>query len=95
MLVHDFAGCSFDEIISAAGVEAHELFPPRTAADHVRGERRPFPAADVLRAVADDTLVAYMAAAMAQGHVLTATDKLLLEQSCERIMEARRLALGP
>jgi hypothetical protein len=52
----------------------------------------------VFRAVADETFyvayMAYMAATMAQRHLLTPTDKALLEQSYERIMEARRLSLG-
>lgn len=95
VLVHDFAGCTFDEIIGAVGIEAHDLFPPRVAADHIKGERRPFPASDVLEAIADETFyVAFMAATMAQGHVLTAVDKALLDRSYDRIMEARRYALG-
>lgn len=95
VLVKCWAGCTFEEIIRAAGIEAHELFPPRPAADLVKGERRPFPALDVLKAVADETFyVAYIAATMAQGYVLTAIDKKLLEQSFDRIMEARRLCLG-
>jgi hypothetical protein len=95
VLVHDFAGCSFEEIIAAAGIEAHELFPPRLAADFVRGERRSFPVADVFKAVADETFyVAFMAATIAGGHQLTPTDKALLWQSFDRIMEARRLCLG-
>lgn len=95
VLVHCFAGCSVDEVLRAVGLDFEALFPPRPKSDHVRGERRPFPAADVFKVVSDEAFyVAYMAATMAQGHVLTATDKALLQQSYDRIMEARRLCLG-
>lgn len=61
VLVHCFAGCSVHEVVSAAGVELSDLFPPRQ--HQGRPDRRPFPAADVLRAVAFEAVVVSAAAA--------------------------------
>jgi hypothetical protein len=96
VLVHCFAGCAVDAILGAVGLDFDALFPDKPPrADHVAPLRRPFPAADVLEAVAGEVFyVAYMAATMGQGHQLSATDKALLDQSYDRIMESRRLALG-
>jgi hypothetical protein len=55
ILVHCFAGCSALEIVDAIGLEMADLFPPRQ--HHGKPERRPFPAADVLRALASEALV--------------------------------------
>lgn len=98
ILIKCWAGCGIDEVCGAVGVELHELFPERPKQDHVRGLSRPFPAGDVLEAVAADVfIVAFMAAAMASapaGYGLTDTDKALLDQCYARLMEAQRLALG-
>ena len=55
VLLHCFTGCSALEIIDAVGLEMSDLFPPRQ--HHGKPERRPFPAADVLRALASEALV--------------------------------------
>jgi hypothetical protein len=96
VLVHCFSGCDVEQILNGAGLEFDALFPPKPpSSDHVAPLRRPFPAADVLEALASETLyVAYMAATMAQGYVLEPRDRAILDQSFERIWEARRLALG-
>lgn len=95
VLVHCFAGCAVELILGALGLEFDALFPEKTVADRVAPMRRPFPMADVFACVAEETFyVAYMAATMAAGHQLTATDKALLEQSYHRIMDARRYAIG-
>jgi hypothetical protein len=99
VLVHCFAGCGVDEILGAVGMDFDALFPEKPPhADHTPPLHRPFPAADVLEAVASETFyVAFMAAALANspvGYGLADTDRALLWQSYERIMEARRLALG-
>jgi hypothetical protein len=58
ILLHDFAGCSVGEIVAALGLKLEDLFPERAIDHHKPRERRPFPAADVLRAVAFEILVA-------------------------------------
>src|SRR5260370_25238921 len=62
VLVHCFAGCPVADVVAAIGLELHDLFPPRTAAHGVKGERRPFPASDVLRSVAFEVLIVAVAA---------------------------------
>lgn len=95
VLVHCFGGCAVDQILGALGLDFDALFPDKLPKDNYPRERRPFPAADVLAAVAQETFyVAYMACTMSQGYVLDDTDKALLMRSYERLMEAQRLALG-
>src|SRR5574341_2174616 len=89
VLVHCFAGCAVDAILGAIGMDFDALFPDKPPrADHMPTLRRPFPAADVLEAVANEAFyVAFMAATMEQGYVLQPVDKALLAQSFDRIME--------
>ncbi len=51
VLIHCFAGCSPEDVLDAIGLSFSDIMPRRLA-DHVCGERQPFPAADVLRAIA-------------------------------------------
>lgn len=60
VLIHDFAGCSVHEVLIALGLDFDALFPERV--HHGKPERRPFPATDVLRAVAFEALVVSVAA---------------------------------
>ena len=60
-LVHCFAGCSAVDILAAVDMDIADLFPPRQ--HHGKPERRPFPAVDVLRCIAFETLVVSAAAA--------------------------------
>lgn len=64
LLIHDHGGDNVHEIVAAVGLELSDLFPP-SPAGHRPGkpERRPFPAVDVLRCVAFETLVVSAAAA--------------------------------
>lgn len=57
ILMHDFAGCSVHEVLTALGLDFEALFPPKLGVHHGKPERRPFPATDVLRAVAFEALV--------------------------------------
>lgn len=89
ILVHCFsAGCSVHEIVQAVGLELSDLFPPRTTGN-ARSERRPFAAADALRAVGFEALVVCAAsAAMATGEPLSTVDRERLLQAGERIQAA-------
>ncbi|MBU6995847.1 hypothetical protein [Ferrovum myxofaciens] len=64
VLIHCFGGCSVSEILEALGLELSDLFPPRDI-NH-KPEARPFPAADILKAIAFEVTVA----ALAVGHFL-------------------------
>ena len=96
VLVHCFAGCSVKEVVAGAGLELRDLFPDRPPSqDCIKGERRPIPAADVLRALADETMfVAVAACNLATGSEFTSDDKARLLAAAERIQTARSLALG-
>lgn len=94
ILVHCFGGCSFESISSAVGVELDAWFPKKPL-EHVRPERRPFPAADVLAALADEVLIVWVLAEdMAQGKPMSEEDRKRLNVAIGRIREAREVALG-
>lgn len=91
ILAHCFAGCSIHEVVAAAGLEMSDLFPPRPADPaHVgKIERRPFPAADILRAVAFEALVVGCAAStLCAGGVLTDVDRGRLMLAVRRLQAA-------
>lgn len=94
ILMHCFAGCSVESILGSIGLDFDALFPDKPL-EHVPPIRRPFPAADVLEALAAESLIAAVAAAnVAQGIELTAGDRERLMVAAERIQEGRRLANG-
>ena len=89
-LIHCFAGCAAHEILGAVGLEMTDLFPPREDGKYFTiGERRPFPAADILRAIAfESTLVLIAGADLLAGHPFTDTDRARLVLACSRIQAA-------
>lgn len=87
VLVHCFAGCSFFEIVSAVGIDATDLFPPRQ--DYGKPDRRPFPAVDVLRAIGFEALVVSASAVtMLSGEPFTQLDRDRLVLASSRIQAA-------
>lgn len=93
VLLHDFAGCSVGDVLAAVGLTFNDLFPNKgTAYDHRRrGERRPFPAADVLRAVEQEALITATAASfLGNGGTLTVEDRERLLLAAQRIALAVR-----
>lgn len=90
VLVHDFAGCSVGDILAAVGLEFADLFPNKVEQDHRRrGERRPFPATDVLRALEREALIAATAASfLGNGGSLTDEDRERLLTAAARISAA-------
>lgn len=89
ILVHCFAGCGVDEVLAAVGLTFGDLFPSGPVTHHARPERRPFPAADVLRAVAFEALVvAAAAASMLAGQPFTEADRSRLILAVGRIQSA-------
>ena len=84
VLVHCFAGCSVHEIVAAVGLDIADLFPPRESSG--KPMRRPFPAADVLRAIAHEALVVAAAArTMANQGQLSPDDIGRLIEAASRI----------
>jgi hypothetical protein len=95
-LVHCFAGCEVSEVLGAAGVELAALFPPKPLEHASRATYQDrFPAADVLRALADELLViAIIAGDLEHGRKVAPEDFARLRIARERVQAARELALG-
>jgi hypothetical protein len=90
VLIHDFAGCSAGDVLGAVELRFDDLFPAKLGArHHRRGERRPFPAADVLRAIERESLiVATAASSLGNGGALTDEDRARLLLAAQRITAA-------
>ena len=88
VLVHCWSGCCVADVLSAVGLELDALFPPRHT-HHGKPERRPWPAADVLRAVEHEALIAAVAAStLGNGGELSADDRARLLLASSRITAA-------
>ena len=88
VLAHCFAGCSINEVLGAVGLEMSALFPEKITVDG-KPERRPFPAADVLRAVSFETLIVSLAASqLAKGEPIVGTDLERLKLAASRLQAA-------
>jgi hypothetical protein len=91
VLIHCHAGCSVHEVAAAIGLELSDLFAARPADPAYFGkpERRPFPAADILRAIGFEALVVGCAAsAMLAGEPFNQTDRDRLMLAVSRIQAA-------
>jgi CHC2 zinc finger len=74
ILVHCFAGCGIDSILSAVGMEVEELYPDRPV-QHSKPLRHKFSARDVLECVANEALiVALVAAGIAESRPVPPAD---------------------
>lgn len=89
ILAHCFAGCSIAEVVGAVGLDMSALFPEKINVDGTKPERRPFPAADVLRAVSFETMIVSIAAAdMAAGKPIKPADLERLRIAASRLQAA-------
>jgi hypothetical protein len=90
LLIYCAAGCSAHEIVSAVGLDLSDLFPPRQDGKHsCKPDRRPFPAADILRAIAfESTLVLVAAADLLAGNPFNEFDRARLTLAVGRIQAA-------
>ena len=95
ILLHCFSGCNAWEIVSAMSLEMDALFPNKdTMMSGSKPERRPFPASDVLQAIAFEALVVASAgAAMMAGQAFTSTDRERLILAVSRIQSAVSAAM--
>ncbi|MCB1810053.1 MAG: DNA primase [Candidatus Competibacteraceae bacterium] len=93
ILLHCFTGCDVTEVIRALGLDMADLFTPTTPG--APSPQRPFPALDVLRAVAHEITIAAIACAdIVQGRPLSAADLQRVQQAQERLQRAVRIAEG-
>jgi hypothetical protein len=89
VLVHDFAGCAVADVLAAVGLAFDALYPAQAVEHRVRPSRRPWPAADVLRAVEQETLIVATAASfVGNGGTLTEEDRARLLLAAQRISQA-------
>lgn len=90
-----WAGCTFEEIVTAVGLGWEPWFPPKQAGDFKGPIRRPYPAADVLAACTHEVvLTAIYAADMANGNALDDVDRHRLLTAAARLNEAKAIANG-
>ncbi len=90
VLLHCFAGCTAHEIVSAVGLELSDLFPKSESG---KPQRKPWNAADILRAVKHELfIIATMAEAMRKAP-LSADDDQRLGQAISRVISAAQVAL--
>jgi hypothetical protein len=88
VLVHCWAGCSVEEVLGAVDLTFDSLYPTRPT-HHARPERRPFPAADVLRASEHEALIVAVAASnLGNGLELTEEDRARLLLASSRLSAA-------
>jgi hypothetical protein len=95
VVVKCFAECSFEEIVGALGLGWEPWFPPKQEGDFSPPIKRPFPAADVLEALADEADVLCVVLHDSDwGLPLKKSDIERAQLAIERIRAARSLALG-
>ena len=88
VLLHCFAGCSVHDVLEAVSMDISDLFPPREI-QQGKPERRPFPAADVLRAIGFEVLVVAAAGvSLLAGQPFSQVDRERLILAVHRIQSA-------
>ena len=95
VLVHCFAGCGINEIVGAVGLSISDLMPERVFGDRHAPIRRPYPADAILKTMATESLIAFLAASdLSKGIPLSPATKARLLVASSRLAEARRIANG-
>jgi hypothetical protein len=89
VLVHCFAGCDIHSILSAINLEPQDLFPNRGRRHPADPLRRPFPAADILQAIAFEALlIATAGVELLSGQPFSDADRERMMLAVERIRAA-------
>lgn len=89
ILLKCHAGCETRDVLASVGRTFSDLYPPRALDHRVNPERRPFPAADCLRAVGFEALVVCAAAAaLLGGEPFSEIDRERLILAASRIQAA-------
>lgn len=95
VLIHCFAGCDTEAVLSAVGLTFSDLYPPRLDDHRRKPERRPFPASDILKALAHEALVVAIAAEdLHKGRSLSDEDHNRLLVAAQRIRQGVDLSEG-
>lgn len=89
LLIHCFAGCGAGEVLAAVGLDFSALYPARPLGDRTGPESRLFSAADALRCIAFEALIAATAAAvLSRGESLNESERARLWTAAVRINTA-------
>jgi hypothetical protein len=84
ILMHCFAECPIGDVLNSMGLEMSDLFPEKL--DDLKKYSRPFPAADVLRAIGFECLVVLTSASKLQSNEeFTSQDRERLAIAVNRI----------
>lgn len=88
-LIHCFAECDTESVLAAVGLTFDDLFPERLPEHRYKPERKPFPAADVMACIRQESLIAaVMLANIAQGTKPSMADRERAMLAAERIARA-------
>ena len=88
ILVKCWSGCSVEEILSSVALTFEALYPEK-GIHHGKPERRPFPAADILRALIPEIWINYLCAqATLKGEILLEVDRERLLLAASRFQAA-------
>lgn len=94
VLMHCFAGCDIASITTALGLDPSQLFPKRTEAQSVKGNRH-FDAYAALKALSADLSLILVAARMViKKESLSDSDLAKLSDAAFRLEEANRFVRG-
>lgn len=75
VLLHDFAGCSVEEILSAVDLKFDDLYPPRPPADHrYPPVRRPWIPSDVFEIACHEVMIVALIGCDLHKHKAIAED---------------------
>jgi hypothetical protein len=95
VLVRCHAGCSFEQIVAAAGLEIADMMPPKPAGDYVPGPKRPWSLRDVGRALEAEVAVAWVILGdMAAGRPISASDRQRAGLAADRCAHLMRELSG-
>ncbi|MGZ8218303.1 hypothetical protein [Methylomagnum sp.] len=88
ILIHCFAGCSVESIVSAIGLTLADLFPPRINFDPEKPKPKPprFTASDLIRTAAFESgIVSFCAADILAGKPVPESDLARMAQAIETL----------
>ncbi len=86
LLLHCFAGCDVNEIISSIGLDLSDLFPEKINHKGNKPISRPFPATDILKCISFESLFLKMCVLhLKEGKKLTDRDSQRLNLADKRI----------
>jgi len=95
VLVHCHAACATENVLTALGLTWADVMPERLTDEHLRRERRPFDALNVLQCIATEAEIATVAADnIANRIALTDADRDRARLAAIRLRAAEELARG-